>query len=133
MNTRIVYEYRDASNYHFHGEVIIAGEMTTEYWERIRATCEDREFFIAHQVRLPEVFGFLPGPHIHEKRRRHTGYPFDPEDDHCWHRFGADPGCWKITKAVRTDPRSVLLLVRSFEKAAKSGWKVFDPEERLGL
>ena len=133
MNTRIAYEYRDGSNYHFHGEVIIAGEMTAEYWERIRAACEDRELFIAHQVRLPEVFAFLSGPHIHEEGRRHEGYRYDPDEDHCWHRLWDDPGCWELTRKVRTDRRSPLQLVRAFERAAEAGWRVFDPATRFGL
>ncbi len=131
MNTRITYEYRDGANYRFHADIVAAGAMTDALWARIKAACEDGERFLAHQVGLPEVFGFLPGDHIYAPEYCHEGYPFDAEADHCWHTFGSD--AWELTTDAPTGPVSVEELVNDFEQAASVGWKVFDPVERFGL
>ena len=132
MGTRIDYEYTDAGNYHFRNSIVFAGEMTDALWARIRNACESGEFFIAHQVGLPEVFAWLPGPHIRDDEKR-DGYAFDDEDDHCWHRFPDDPRAWELTTDKWEQVRSVEELLAAFEAAAKEGWKVFDPAERFGL
>lgn len=129
MNTRIHYEYRDASNYHWHGSIVVEGEMTPEVWERIRAACESREFFIADQVGFPEVFGYLPGPHQSEDLRS-TGYSYDPHEDHCWHRF-PDSHPWELTTEAPTGLLDVLQLVKVFEAVAESGWRPFNPDIKL--
>jgi hypothetical protein len=134
VNTRIRYEYRDGANYRFPGEVVIGGPMTSSAWESIRTACDhDTEGgFIAHQVRFPEVFGFLPGPHVRSAEHAATGYPFDPDNDHCWHHFVAETP-WELTTARATVPVSVKYLVQAFELAKRSGWRVFDPAERFGF
>ena len=134
MNTRIHYEYRDGSNYRFHGSIVAGGEMTPVLWARMRRACDSGAEcgFIAHQVGIPEVFGFLPGPHV-------TWLPegeapaYDEENDHCWHRLTDASGAWELTSDAATDGRAVEELVGAFEVAAKTGWKVFDPAERFGL
>ena len=133
MNTRITYEYRDGANYRFHADVVLADAMTDELWARIRAACQDGEMFIAHQVALPEVFGFLPGDHIYAPEFCHEGYPFEEDTDHCWHGFGPDPDVWELTGDPPTGDLTVERLVEAFESAAMAGWKVFDPAERFGL
>lgn len=132
MNTRLQYEYRDASSYHWYGEVVVAGEMTAELWTRIRKASDELEFFIADQVGLPEVFGFQPGGHQQEPERE-RGFPFDRDDDHCWHRWLDDPGAWSLTTNAPTDARDVAGLVAAFESANHAGWKQFDPVARFGL
>jgi hypothetical protein len=127
MNTRINYEYRDASNYHWHGSIVVAGGMTPELWSRIRASCDSREFFIADQVGFPEVFGFKPGPHQSEDRRT-MGYSYDPHEDHCWHRFPDEPHAWELTADPPSAPYDVNGMVKVFESIAASGWSPFDPE-----
>ncbi len=72
-----------------------------------------------------------PGPH-QDAERRQTGYPYDAEDDHCWHRFPDDPRAWELTSDSATDLRDVRELGLIFE-AAKGRWRVFDPAERFGL
>jgi hypothetical protein len=132
VNTRIRYEYRDGANYHFQGEVVVAGRMTPALWKRLRAACSaDADHgFIAHQVGLTEVFGYLPGPHI-------TWLPageapeYDEENDHCWHRLPEEPNAWELTTDSPTDTRCVEELVDQFECASKAGWRVFDPAERF--
>lgn len=53
MNTKILYLYRDASNYKAHNEAILAGEMTQAHVERIVARM-DGELFVPRCVGLPE-------------------------------------------------------------------------------
>ena len=131
MNTRILYEYRDAANFRFHGSVTLAGEMTPALWVRIRAACEDGEFFVAHQVGLPELFAAQPGRHVADPDYSATGYPYHDDLDHCWHRWPDDPHTWSLTTDAPTDPRTVEEFVRDVEAAFKAGWEVFDPAERL--
>jgi hypothetical protein len=131
VNTRITYEYRDGAGNTFPMEVVLAGAMTDALWARICAACSDGCQFIAEQVGLPEVFGFLPGDHIYAPEYCATGYPFDQEVDHCWHRFSEAP--WELTREEPTGDLTVALLVNAFEQAAAVGWKVFDPAERFGL
>jgi hypothetical protein len=133
VNTRIIYEYRDGANYRFHSELVVAGEMTEALWARIRAACQDGDRFIADQVGLPEVFGFLPGDHIYAPEYAYSGYPFDQEVDHCWHHLAQDPDGWELTGDEPTGALTVELLVNAFEQAAAVGWRVFDPAERFGL
>jgi hypothetical protein len=135
MNTQITYEYRDGANYRFHNTVIFAGEMTPELWARIRATLDEEVEggFIADQVGLPQVFGYLGGKHIDSEEHKDSGYEYDEENDHCWHRFADDSEAWELTEQPPTDGRTVQELVGVFEGAALKGWKVFDPAERFGL
>jgi hypothetical protein len=135
MNTAITYEYRDGANYRFHNTLIFAGEMTAELWARLLATLNEEVVggFIADQVDLPQVFGYLGGKHIDSDEHKNSGYEYDEQNDHCWHRFADDPGSWELTEAQPTDKRTVRELVGVFEAAVQKGWKVFDPGERFGL
>lgn len=130
MNTRIHYEYRDGSNYHWHGSIVVAGELTPDHWSRVRASCESAEFFIADQVGFPEVFGYKPGPH-QSADRRDTGYCYDPDEDHCWHRFPDDAQAWELTADEPTAPYDATQLVTVFEAIAAYGWRPFNPELKL--
>lgn len=132
MNTRINYEYTDGANYHFRGSLVVKGRMTKALWARILKSCNEGDLFIADQVGFPEVFGFLPGKHINEEEKRETGYPYDDEDG-CWHRFDCSGVTWRITKARWEQIRSVEEVASSFEKAAREGWRVFDPADRFGV
>jgi hypothetical protein len=134
VNTRIHYEYRDGANYHFHGSIVVAGEMTPRLWARIGTACDsgtDRGF-IAHQVGIPEVFGYLPGPHINWLPSGEAP-EYDEDIDHCWHRLVDDPNAWELTTDAPTDKRSVLEIATAFEEVAKKGWRFFDPAGRFGL
>jgi len=132
VNTRITYEYRDGGSNRFWTDLVLGGEMTEEVWARIRAACGEGCRFIAEQVGLPEVFGFLPGDHIYAPEYCSTGYPFDQDVDHCWHRF-PDDDPWELTRESPTGALTVDELVNAIEQAAAVGWKVFDPAERFGL
>jgi len=134
MNTRITYQYRDGANYRFHHSIVVAGIMTAELWNLILTTLDtDAERgFIAHQVGLTEVFGFVGGKHIDSEEHRDFGYEYDDQNDHCWHSFSGEDD-WELTGDPVTDKRTVEQLVEAFEATTMAGWKVFDPAERFGL
>lgn len=73
MNTRIVYLYRDASNYKMQNEAVIAGPITERQIDIIIDCLNDGEYFIPKQVGLPE-----------ERFDELT------EDDHCWFELHKD-------------------------------------------
>lgn len=131
MNTRIHYEYRDAGNNRFGGEIVVPGTMTNALWLRLKKAQDPAaEGFIAHQVGIPEVFGYLPGDHVADQTLA-DGYPYDEETDHCWHRLSDGDDAWALVTDPPTDDRTVDQVVRAFEEARKTGWKSFDPRKRF--
>ncbi|MHB0970001.1 MAG: hypothetical protein ACYC7A_17820 [Thermoanaerobaculia bacterium] len=107
MNTRFEYLYRDAGNWKKWGCVVFAGAPSAALDDRFRAACFMREFFIAAQVRLPELF--------------FDEYPVN-DDDHCFHEFSS-------LGETTDDPndehrRTIDEFVCEFEEAGKR-WQVF--------
>ena len=108
MNAQFNYLYRDASNYKQGGEFIVQG-WRDDAVERLKKTLDGDNFFIAHQVNVPQVF-------------------FDTcsEDDHCWHEF------YSLEKtdqeANDEHERTIDELLAAFEKIARSekGWQEYD-------
>lgn len=101
MNTKIVYLYRDASNYKVLNKAVIRGELSEEDQKTILSCLEDGEYFIPSQVGLDEErFGSWT------------------EDDHCW--FELEPGFAEPTNAA---PGNLTCeqLVSNF-LAAKGNW-----------
>lgn len=108
-NIRLVYLYRDASNYKQHGEVILSNEKQLSIEEidaQIRALLSDGLFFIAGQVQLEERF-----------------FSVMNEDDHPWHEF--------VQVEATTDPtfdpipevkRDITQFMKELEQAHDSGW-----------
>jgi hypothetical protein len=127
MNTKLWYEYRDGANWRFPGAVVVEGEMTPDLWARLRAACEEGEYFFARQVGLAERFAYVAGPHIADPSLQETGYPYDVDLDHCWHRIADDPGAWELTDDQPTDGRTVEEVVLAFEQARHAGWCVPEP------
>ena len=72
MNTRVEYLYRDGSNFKRWGAVVFRGTCAATLVGRLFAALDHGEFFIAHQVRVPELF-FADRPLY--------------ADDHCWHEL----------------------------------------------
>lgn len=54
MNTRIEYLYTDEDNYKVYNEAIIRGEISLNEVDAIMDCLDSGEFFIPHQVGLPE-------------------------------------------------------------------------------
>lgn len=113
MNSRFEYLYRSASNFKEWGAVVFSGVADEVVERRLVAALESFEFFIADQVRVPELF-FQDGLDVGISR--------------CWHEF------------VRLEPideeptdefsRSIESFVLEFEAAARAGWRIFDPAAR---
>lgn len=109
MNTIIEYLYRDASNYKRWNRVIIGGEMTQENLRRIEAKLFDCEYFVPHDVGLPE-------------HRIVSDYRTD--DDHCWFEWQTYDDA-ELTSAPPTVDLTVDQLVSNFESVIQwdeYGW-----------
>ena len=112
MNTRVEYLYRDGSNCKQWGPVVFRGEYNESLVRRLFAALDREEFFIAHQVRLPELF--------FADRELYA-------DDHCWHEVAE-----VTTTSEAADDllgRTIEEFVAEVERASTEGWAVFD---RLG-
>ncbi|WP_018527426.1 hypothetical protein [Alkalispirochaeta alkalica] len=109
MNTRFSYLYSDASNYKKHHEIVLAGTL------RELDLCEflrDGEFFIPHEIDLPEL----------------QDKPLTL-DDHIWHTFGAvEP-----TTEDPTDQRRAKEFLRAWKRAAALDWNEVATMRRLGF
>jgi hypothetical protein len=117
-NVRFQYLYRDGSNYKKWGEVIFsnADDMSLErILKSLQQSFSDEGLFIAHQVRISEVF--LAGEYSIS------------EDDHCFHEF-ADV---EVTLDACNDfhNRSIGEFMAEVAQEAKAGWRAFDPIQRL--
>jgi hypothetical protein len=113
MNTRFAYFYRSPSNTKKWGAVVFSGVADESIEQRLTGTLESFEFFIADQVRVPELFF-------------HDG--LTPEEDKCWHEFAS----LEVTTEEVTDrmSRSIEEFVAECEAAAREGWRAFDPKTR---
>lgn len=109
MNTRFAYLYRDGSNYKQWGSVTFRGAPDASFLQRLSAAFDTDGFFIAHQVRLPELFFAGDAP---------------DGDDHCFHEVAEIRG----TEEVPDDAfgRTIAKFVTEVERAAKDGWAAFD-------
>ncbi len=113
MNMRFEYLYRDASNFKKWGDVVFAGGADEILAGRLRKALHDGEWFIASQVRIPEMFL--------------DDYPL-VQDDHCWHEFNA----LVVVDASANDVenRTIDEFVVEVERASTEGWTEFDPRLR---
>lgn len=104
-NTCIRYKYRDASNYKFHGAVVLAGTVTEE---QIRPHLHEGLYFIPGDVGLPSLHP--------------TCCRFDEDLDHPWHEFDSV----RPTEVEPTvGPMAALQageFLRRLQKAAQAGW-----------
>lgn len=115
VNLLFHYMYRDGANYKMGGNVILDGvpEDMGQYEKELKAVLDDGEYFIAHQVDVPEKFHYT------------NGYGVD-DDDHSWHKF-------EYLEAVEdepTDERTPEQFLETFKKASEDGWEEFDPADR---
>ena len=104
-NTCIRYTYRDASNYKFHGAVVLAGTVTEE---EIRPHLHEGLYFIPGDVGLPSLHP--------------THCEFDEDLDHPWHEFDSVGP----TEVEPTDDPMAGLQAKDFlrrlQEAAQAGW-----------
>lgn len=115
---RFNYLYRDASNYKEWGSVDFTNpeRLPLESVDNmLRESFEHGELFIAHQVGLPELFFYAEEPIT--------------EDDHCYHEFHSVEA---IEPAGSEPPtRSISEFLTDVRSAAASGWRAFNPADRL--
>lgn len=114
-NVMFSYRYRDGSNCKQAGNVIFRNpEMLDdeEITERVTASLDEGQWFIADQINVPEAFLF--------PRYEVT------ENDHCWHEFSYV----EATSSEPTDQRTMTEFLAEVERAAATGWRVFDPIQR---
>jgi hypothetical protein len=109
MNTQIEYLYRDASNYTHCGKVTFRGPCDTALRDRLSAALDSQELFVAHQIRLPELF-FADG-------RLYA-------DDHCFHELAKISATEDPTDDALN--RTIGDFVAETEQASRSGWAAFD-------
>lgn len=85
MNTRVSYQYRDASNYKLYDEVVIAGELS---FQELEPFLIDGIYFVPEELHIPRLqFGSRN------------------EDDHDWHEIlklepCSEPPSLKLDKAL---------------------------------
>lgn len=111
MNTLFNYRYCDASGYSSWDEIVFEGKYDGALLARLQAAFESTEFFIADQVRVPELF-----------------FETSSADDHCFHTFHR----MEPTEDAASDRhgRSIEEFVAEVEAAAARGWRIFDPWSR---
>lgn len=103
MNTKISYMYRDADNYKTFRDEVLSGEITQKQKDEITECLHDEEFFIPHQVGLPEV-----------------RFEQVTESDHAWFEFHPEEDV-TLTNQDPTIDMTVDELVEKFQ-AAKGNW-----------
>jgi hypothetical protein len=117
-NIKFVYLYRDGSNYKKWAEIVFSNvdqESPEAVTEGLREAFLEDGIFIAHQVRIPEVFLAFE-------------YPLT-SDDHCFHEFNSV----EVTPDAPDDPcrRSIREFIAEVRTEAKQGWRAFNPQDRL--
>ena len=105
------YLYRDGGNYKNWADVTFFNpdNLSVGMLSKGFVAAFDDNLFIAHQVRVPEVFAFPDGTVT--------------EDDHCYHEFDSV----EITEDIPDDVfgRSIGEFLAEVEAAAANGWRAF--------
>lgn len=109
MNTRIVYMYRDGSNYKYYVSVIVGGKVSCS---DLLPFLSEKLWFAPHDVDLPH-----PG-------KEAEGWPND--DDHCWCELRADD--FEPVDLASTHEEGSILIER-FRQAHEKSW----PTQNEGL
>lgn len=117
-NTKFHYLYRDGSNYKKWSEIVFSnpdGVLAGAVMKGLREAFLEDAIFVAHQVRIPEVF-LASEDHL-------------MADDHCFHEFDSV----EVTSDTPNDPcgRSIREFMAEVAREAERGWRAFDPQERL--
>jgi hypothetical protein len=127
------YLYRDASNFKRHRQVVFAnpGNLPVDSArEQLGAGLDEGQYFIASQVRVPEVFLWSAQANYdpeHPPANIGPGQCAINEDDHSWHEFGN----MTTTNAQADDEhgRTIEQFLDELKQAAAAGWQEFAPQE----
>jgi hypothetical protein len=117
-NIKFNYLYRDGSNYKKYADVVFSNPTLLSIdliTRKLKKYFLEDGLFIAHQVRIPEVFLALDG-----------GLTVD---DHCYHEFDlvemtGDP-------PSDTHNRSIQEFLPEVANEGSVGWRAFDPQNSL--
>ena len=110
--TRFRYLYRDGENNKQEAGVLFPGAIRPEEADRLFAACRDGQFFIPHQVELPDLQTRLHG--------------FPTEDDYVWHELLDVETC--------TGPARALPDIHAFvAQFTATAWDEPAARKRLGL
>jgi hypothetical protein len=116
-NVRFKYFYRDGSNFKKSSSVVfrnpdrLTPETTTK---TLRRTWGEDCLFLAHQVRIPEIFLF--------------GSNSANADDHCFHEFLDVVS--SLAAPNDSYGRSIVQFIREVQRKEAYDWPVFDPFDR---
>ena len=119
-NIKFNYLYRDAGNYKRWGSVVFSNAEETALSSvaaHLRNTFSKENFFVAHQIRVPEVFFYTRGNAT--------------SDDHCFHEFDKVEETLEPPNDLHS--RTIREFLAEAQSKAKRGWIPFDPHEGLGL
>jgi hypothetical protein len=117
-NIRFHYLYRDGSNYKKWSDVVFSNPdnfSVERVAKRLRESFMEDGLFIAHQVRIPEVFLAADGQLT--------------EDDHCFHEFAEVAATAEGSSDLRG--RSIGEFLTEVVRESQRGWRAFDPRDRL--
>jgi hypothetical protein len=117
-NIRFHYLYRDGGNYKKWSDVVFSNpdNFSVELiGERLIGSFMEDGLFIAHQVRIPEVFLAADD--------RLT------EDDHCFHEFAEVTATAKAPSDLQG--RSIGEFLTEVVRESQRGWRAFDPRDTL--
>jgi hypothetical protein len=131
QNTAFEYLYRDGGNNKNWGRVVFAGAITPDETARFIKALEDGTYFIAAQIKVPEVFlwsvdaDYDPDDDSTYPAFLASGRYVISDGDHCLHEFSS----FEATDDEPTDElkRSVTEFVNQVEIESRRGWKFFDP------
>lgn len=119
MNTKILYQYRDAGNNKVLGEFVLTGRLTDE---QIRSVENSLAIFpenglLPSKVGLPSLIGEFV-----------AGSEFDPELDHEWHEWIEA----SETDEAASTSMSVDQFMENWDKVAREGWDALDCDGAYG-
>ena len=113
MNTKIIYLYRDASNYKQWHEVILTGRLSPT--EIVPFLFEGRRF-------IPSLLGL---PDLQE-RFAEDGFAFPTEDDHPWHELHTV----QETSEAPNSPVSTEQFLQRLKDCHHRGWEAVASHRR---
>lgn len=116
-NVKFVYLYRDAGNYKRWGQVVFSnaeGISLQVIQDVFRNAFDSDSYFIAQQIRVPELFLWNETPAT--------------TDDHCFHEFAAVEAC--ADTPTDDHGRSIKSFLLEVKREAKRGWQAFELFER---
>lgn len=117
-NVRFHYLYRDGSNYKKWADIVFSNldDLLTDIVAKgLRSAFLEDGLFIAHQVRVPEIFL--------------AAEDHPTSDDHCFHEFDTVQSTFDVPNDVYG--RSISGFMTEVSNEAMRGWRAFDPQDRF--